>query len=179
MARKKRTRNASGIGAVSVPEGSESILEKNEVEDMEEQELCACGHLAEACECKHKCEFECNDEECAHQEVQAVVEAEPAVEEAAAEEAVVEPEPVAEVVEHVEELPVAEPETVVAVVEPVVIPVVPEPAVVLPVAKAKAAAPVVVAPAPAPVSQTANKFASILGEKSGAARRYLSGRTRY
>lgn len=167
MARKKRNRSASDIGAVSVPEGSESIAVLNEGEDMEEQELCACGNLAEACECKHKCEFECNDEECIHQEVQAVVE-----------EVAVEPEPVAEVAEQLEELPVAEPEVVVAVAEPVVVPVVSQPAPVVPVA-----APQVAQTAEGPVagpSQTASKFASILGEKSSAVSRYLGGRgTRY
>lgn len=172
MTRKKRTRAASGIGAVSVPEGSESILETNEGEAMEEQELCACGHLAVACECKHKCEFECNDEECTHQEVHVV--AEPSAEEVAGEAA----EPAVDVAEHTEQEAVAEVEAPVAVVELAVVPAEPVAVVNLPVVEVKVAAPVVVQPTPF-VSQTANKFASILAEKSGAARRYLSGRTRY
>jgi hypothetical protein len=144
---------------------------------MEEQDLCLCGKLVESCECKHKCEFECNDEECEHLEIKsdeespAVEVAEPAAEEVEA----IQSAP--EEVEVIEEAPVVEPDPVIAVVEPVSVPSMPEPVAAVPVVKVED---VKVGLTSAAQSQTANKFNSILGEKSATTRRYLSGRgTRY
>jgi hypothetical protein len=153
MARKKRNQLASGIGAVDAPNGSESTLDESEVDNMEEQELCLCGLSTESCGCKHKCEFDCNDEECL-----------------CTKEPVPFQEQVAEPVVVVEEVVVQH----TAVVDPVIVPAEPEHVAAKPVAETAVVA------SPLSQSQTANKFNSILGEKTAHSRRYLGGRgTRY